>query len=279
MPDDGNRYELVDGERFVTPAPSPAHEALAAELLFLLVPYVLSQKPERVCTPRSVARQQGSEVEPDMMVRPASPTRPQTWVEMPPPLLVVTLVSRTTRRRDHEQKRAFYLRLGVAAYWIIDRFERTIRVIAQNANDVVCDETLVWCPAGATEALHVDVPTYFSRRSERRRQTRVPFLARCGFGSSGFRVGPSGPNRSFGVVRAALRPSRERRRADVEPTTQRTQSPEDVGEPQREAAKGLPLMYAASCLLVSGRVDTPTKAWAVNARAFSYIRTRGSAFR
>jgi len=162
LPDDGNKYELVDGELFVTPAPSPGHEALASELNWILLPYLQTQNLGRLVFPRSVVRQQGSEVEPDMMVRPATPTLPQTWAEMPTPLLVVEILSRTTRRRDHEQKRAFYLRLGVAEYWIIDRFERTIRVITQNADDVVCDTELVWCPSGATEPFHMDVTAYFS---------------------------------------------------------------------------------------------------------------------
>ncbi len=161
LPDDGNKYELVDGELFVTPAPSPAHEALATELLHLLYPYVKAQRIGNLVFPRSVVRQLGSEVEPDMMVRPATPTRPKTWAEMPIPSLVVEISSRTTQRRDNEQKRAFYLRIGVAEYWIVDRFTRTIRVVTANAEDVTCDSELVWFPAGATEALQVDVAAYF----------------------------------------------------------------------------------------------------------------------
>lgn len=161
LPDDGNKYELVDGELFVTPTPSPLHEALAGELICVLLPFVKAQQLGRLVLPRSVVRQDGSEVEPDMMVRPATPTLPRTWAEMPTPLLVVEILSRTTRRRDHEQKRAFYLRIGVAEYWIVDRFERTIRVITQNADDVVCDTELVWCPSGATEPFHMDVAAYF----------------------------------------------------------------------------------------------------------------------
>jgi len=161
LPDDGNKYELVDGELFVTPAPSPAHEALAGELIWILLPYVKAQELGRLVFPRSVVRREGSEVEPDLMVRPVTPTRPTTWAEMPTPSLVVEILSRTTRRRDNEQKRAFYLRIGVAEYWIVDRFDRTIRIITANADDMVCDTTLVWCPSGATEALHIDVPAFF----------------------------------------------------------------------------------------------------------------------
>jgi Uma2 family endonuclease len=68
LPNDGNRYELVDGELFVTPAPSTANEELASALLSRLVPYVQSQHIGRVYTPHAVVRALGSEVEPDLMV-------------------------------------------------------------------------------------------------------------------------------------------------------------------------------------------------------------------
>ena len=39
IPEDGNRYEVIDGELFVTPAPSWLHQRAAIELLFLVRPY------------------------------------------------------------------------------------------------------------------------------------------------------------------------------------------------------------------------------------------------
>ncbi len=108
LPDDGNKYELIDGTLFVTPAPSPAHEQLASVLHAILGPYVAAERLGHVYTPRAVVRANGSEVEPDLMVRPATPTLPETWEHMPTPLLVVEILSQTTRRRDQEQKRAFY---------------------------------------------------------------------------------------------------------------------------------------------------------------------------
>lgn len=161
LPDDGNTYELVDGELFVTPAPSPAHEYLASALRAILEPYVKAQRLGKVYSPSSVIRTGGSEVEPDLMVRPAPSTPPNTWEEMPIPLLVVEVLSKTTRRRDHAQKRAFYLRSGVAEYWIVDGEHRTIRVVTPNADDVVPDSKLVWQPTGASEALEIDVAAYF----------------------------------------------------------------------------------------------------------------------
>ena len=160
LPDDGNKYELVDGELFVTPAPSPAHEHLVAVLHDLLSPYVRAQRIGRVFTTPAVVRAQGSEVEPDLMVRPIT-SPPDTWDLAPIPLLVVEILSRTTWRRDHEAKRLYYLRNGVAEYWIVDGVERTIQVAKPNADDVVIDSQLEWLPTGVREPLVINVVEYF----------------------------------------------------------------------------------------------------------------------
>jgi Uma2 family endonuclease len=161
LPDDGNKYELVDGQLFVTPAPSPAHEQLVSLLHEILAPYVRAHRLGHVYTPRSVVRRDGSEVEPDLMVRPATATLPETWEEMPTPLLVVEILSRTTRRRDEKQKRAFYRRIGVAEYWMVDRWSRSIRVVRRDADDRVAASVLEWRPDGAGASLRIDVAAYF----------------------------------------------------------------------------------------------------------------------
>jgi Uma2 family endonuclease len=73
LPDDGNKYEFVRGELFVTPPPSEEHEAILTRVSFLLEPYVSKHGLGHVYAPRSVVRLEGSEVEPDRMVRRRSP--------------------------------------------------------------------------------------------------------------------------------------------------------------------------------------------------------------
>ncbi len=161
LPDDGNKYELVDGELFVTPAPSPAHERLALVLNRILSPFVRAEGLGDIYTPRAVVRAEGSEVEPDLMVRPATLTLPEKWEQVPTPSLVVEILSRKTYRRDHGQKRGFYLRIGVAECWMVDRWSRTIRVVKRDAADVVAEAVLEWQPRGAREALRIDVAAFF----------------------------------------------------------------------------------------------------------------------
>jgi Uma2 family endonuclease len=161
LPDDGNKYELVDGALFVTPAPSPVHERLAVELHRLLAPYVHANGLGDVYTPRAAIRALGSEVEPDLMVRRTPDVIPETWLEMPVPTLVVEILSRTTRARDVEQKREWYLRIGVAEYWMVDRWSRCFHVVRHGHADEVVDQVLDWHPQGATTPLRIDVRAYF----------------------------------------------------------------------------------------------------------------------
>src|SRR5262249_41133212 len=68
LPDDGNKYELIDGELFVTPAPAPIHERILERLTFVLDPYVRANGLGAVYHPRSVVQFRRSEAEPDLMI-------------------------------------------------------------------------------------------------------------------------------------------------------------------------------------------------------------------
>ena len=69
LPDDGNKYELVRGELFVTPPPNVEHEDILARLTRALDRFVEANDLGMVYHPRAVMRFEGSEVEPDLMVR------------------------------------------------------------------------------------------------------------------------------------------------------------------------------------------------------------------
>ena len=161
LPNDGNKYELVRGELFVTPAPSVAHEELAAVLARILDRYVEPRALGRVYGPRSVIRVLESEVEPDLMVRPLTARLVNDWADAPLPILVVEILSDSTRRRDNGAKRQLYRDAGVPEYWIVDGDGRTIRVIRANDDDVVTAESVAWHPAGADDALIIDLAAFF----------------------------------------------------------------------------------------------------------------------
>jgi Uma2 family endonuclease len=160
LPDDGNKYELVYGELFVTPAPRPSHEEIIAILVPLLNKYVERWRLGRPYTTRAVVRARESEVEPDIQIREIAPPT-EDWSRLPVPMLVVEVTSSSTRRRDREKKRQYYIDIGVADYWIVDRETRSIQVVRPGTEDVVEYETVRWQPAAAQEPLAVDVQALF----------------------------------------------------------------------------------------------------------------------
>jgi Uma2 family endonuclease len=161
LPEDGNKYELVRGELLVTPPPEYEHENILARLDRRLVPYVAANDLGFVYHPRSVVRFQGSEVEPDLMVRPPHPRPAASWDAAPVPTLVVEVVSRSTRRRDHEQKKSLYMEAGVGAYWIVDGERRTVTVVRRGEADRVERERVSWAPSGVSGALMIPLSEIF----------------------------------------------------------------------------------------------------------------------
>ena len=161
LPDDGNKYELVRGDLFVTPAPSPAHEAIANALAEIIEPYVRVRALGKVFRPRAVVRLEDSETEPDLMVRAVPHPLPDSWDDMPRPILLVEVLSDTTRRRDQVDKRRLYVDAKIPDYWIIDGEARTIRVVRPGLDDIFSKGLVSWHPEGAAEPLVVDAAELF----------------------------------------------------------------------------------------------------------------------
>jgi Uma2 family endonuclease len=165
LPDDGNKYELIDGELFVTPAPTDEHETIAARLTRILDPYVALHGLGFVYRPRAVvrtgSRKKKSEVEPDLMVRQPQSRRKAQWEDAPIPILVVEIESPYTRRRDHMQKRDHYMKIGVREYWIVDPEEQGILQIRAGEPDIECRDRIIWSPDGATAPLEIETGRVF----------------------------------------------------------------------------------------------------------------------
>jgi Uma2 family endonuclease len=161
LPDDGNKYEVVRGELFVTPAPSPRHQGIVIALAERLAPYVSANSLGHLDYPRSAVVLDEDEVEPDLMVRPRMSPAPERWEDVPLPILVVEVLSDTTRRRDLISKRALYADAGVPEYWMVDPRTRSITVARPNVADVVETRLLRWHPPVADARLEIDVAELF----------------------------------------------------------------------------------------------------------------------
>ncbi|WP_237111620.1 Uma2 family endonuclease [Nocardioides sp. WS12] len=117
LPDDGLRYELLEGEITVVPAPSFDHQRMSAELHFVL----RSVCPDGLvvlAAPFDVELEVASVVQPDLIV--VGRHVPEQRGLMEPPLLAVEILSPSGRGRDQVRKKRLYERAGVPSYWIVD---------------------------------------------------------------------------------------------------------------------------------------------------------------
>jgi Uma2 family endonuclease len=116
MPDDGHRYELLDGTLIVSPAPGPPHQRVAVVLTHILE----SACPEElVVFPNvNVRLAAASALEPDAVVARPSDVSGARLVRTP--LLVAEILSPDSALRDLSLKKVAYERFGVPSYWVVD---------------------------------------------------------------------------------------------------------------------------------------------------------------
>ncbi|MEO7965683.1 MAG: Uma2 family endonuclease, partial [Gemmatimonadaceae bacterium] len=164
LPDDGNRYELIDGELFVSPAPSRAHQRASRELVWRLLPYVeLLGGLEVLYAPFAVTWSTRTEVQPDVLVVPLHRDTEIGAVATHRLLeLVVEILSPSTARVDRYRKRALYQKQRVAEYWIVDLATRMVeRWRPDDVEPEVLFDQLVWRPRADVDTLSVDLEEVF----------------------------------------------------------------------------------------------------------------------
>jgi Uma2 family endonuclease len=116
-PDDGRRYELLDGVLVVSPSPVVAHQWASSQLFGAL--YGACPADLRVFhAPLDVRLSDDTVVQPDLIVVPAADTLDRRLSGIP--VLAVEILSDSTRRYDLLLKRSRYERAGIPSYWVVD---------------------------------------------------------------------------------------------------------------------------------------------------------------
>lgn len=164
LPDDGNRYELIDGRLLVTPAPRGLHQVAIRELMRRLDSWVrTSQGADLLFSPADISLGEDEVLQPDLFVyRTAAGTALRDWSDIASLLLVIEVLSPSTARYDRDLKRRRYQRAGVPEYWIVDADARVIERwrSLDNRPEIVTDG-LLWEPDGEP-TLTLDVAAYFA---------------------------------------------------------------------------------------------------------------------
>jgi Uma2 family endonuclease len=117
MPDDGHRYEIIDGALIMTPAPSPLHQIVLANLVSVLT--ACCPEDLRVLfAPLDVAIAPDTVMQPDLLVARRADF---TQRDLPKaPLLAVEVLSPSTRRIDLMLKWSRFEAAGCPSYWVVD---------------------------------------------------------------------------------------------------------------------------------------------------------------
>ena len=127
LPDDGNRYELADGELIVSPAPTTDHQGISARCGALLFRAEEAGYGRMFTAPTDVYLGPYQVVQPDLLF--VAHERLDIITRMyvaGAPDLVIEILSPGTRDHDLGWKKTLYAREGVRHYWVADPVEQTI---------------------------------------------------------------------------------------------------------------------------------------------------------
>ena len=151
LPDDGFRYELVDGVLLVSAVPVPAHQR-AARGVFLLLQDAAPHDVEVFFAPLDFQPTRRRSLEPDVLVVRTEDVGDKNITR--PLLLAVEVLSPGTRAVDLTLKRHVYEESGVPSYWLVDAEVPSVTVLEIGPDDHYVERAT----ARGDEPLTVDLP-------------------------------------------------------------------------------------------------------------------------
>ncbi|HKS06837.1 MAG TPA: Uma2 family endonuclease [Gemmatimonadaceae bacterium] len=165
LPDDGNRYEVLNGALLVTPPPSVDHQRIALRLAIILSEYCERYGIGWVVGPGAIVFG-GNELLPDVHVIPGPYVPGRKWEQLPRAILVAEVRSDSTSRRDLGNKRAAYQAERIPVYWVVDGDARRALVwTPASAEPVTVTDTLRWQPRADIEPLEIPLDEVFPPRA------------------------------------------------------------------------------------------------------------------
>jgi Uma2 family endonuclease len=146
MPEDGNRYEVIEGEIFVSCAPSLTHQIIVKNSIISIQDY-LNQNPIGFVVPGpGVIFSEISGVIPDVIFisneRRGEIASGEKVMGAPDLMIEIVSPGAENERRDRVVKRQLYAKYGVKEYWIVDPGSRTIEIYLNDGKSLNLAATL-----------------------------------------------------------------------------------------------------------------------------------------
>jgi len=148
MPDDGNRYELIDGDLYVSSAPGFIHQTILANIAFAVMSYLREHPIGRIIPGVGVIFDDYNGVIPDLIFvtneRLRKTLASGRFYAAPEIVIEILSPGSSNQRRDRHVKRTLYASRGASEYWIVDPENRSVEVHSRNeAGELVFDKSLV----------------------------------------------------------------------------------------------------------------------------------------
>jgi Uma2 family endonuclease len=148
MPEDGNRYEVIDGELYVSSAPSYIHQKILIRIVGAFLTY-LGQRPiGEILSGVGVIFDDYDGVIPDLIFVTNERLRKTLaggrFHAAPEIVIEILSPGKSNERRDRHVKRSLYAARGVTEYWLVDPENQTVELHLRNqAGELVFDKSIL----------------------------------------------------------------------------------------------------------------------------------------
>ena len=161
FPEDGTRYELLEGMLLVTPAPNFAHQVVATRLAVALSAAVRGCGAE-VVSIGAIQRGKYTQLQPDVLVCPPGVRPTLSWRDIRGWWLAAEVLSPSSRLYDREVKRDAYLALGVEEYWLANPDNCSVEVWSGGrSGGLTATEVIAWRPSALDRVITIDLREVF----------------------------------------------------------------------------------------------------------------------
>jgi Uma2 family endonuclease len=144
MPEDGNRYEVIDGELYVSTAPAFFHQSILTNIVIAFGDYLRKHPVGRIAPGVGVIFDEYTGVIPDLVFATHEKLRESLmggrFHAAPEVVIEILSPGASNERRDRHVKRNLYAARGAGEYWIVDPENRTVEVHRRNAAGEMASE-------------------------------------------------------------------------------------------------------------------------------------------
>ncbi|MGA9769830.1 MAG: Uma2 family endonuclease [Blastocatellia bacterium] len=132
MPDDGNRYEVIEGEIFMSRAPGLTHQRIIMKLLAFFLKYLEGNRVGEVITTPGVIFNKYNSVIPDIVFvsneRRGEIASTERITGSPDIVIEIVSPGAENEQRDRVVKRRLYGKFGVEEYWVVYPDSRSVEI-------------------------------------------------------------------------------------------------------------------------------------------------------